>query len=229
MATAFRTTTRAALAALIISTAAAAPAFAEMSFSAGIGANASPHSSVEYNFANGTSGDVSPGWDGASFEMPPVYNARFTYWLDDHGMVDWGVGVTYTHAKVKADLNDPTMGDFTTLEFTDGINFLTASVYRRFDLGNKFTPYVGVGAGLSIPKVEINGPSLTQETDEYQITGFAAEATAGVDYALTENWSLFGEYKFNYGEVDADVKGGGSLKTNIISNQVFFGVTYTIH
>ncbi|MEL6751265.1 MAG: autotransporter outer membrane beta-barrel domain-containing protein [Pseudomonadota bacterium] len=87
---------------------------------------------------------------------------------------------------------------------------------------------MGAGVGLTIPHVEVNGPSLAQETAEYQVTGVAAELTAGVDYALTENWSLFGEYKFNYGEVDADLKGGGSLDTDIISNQIFVGLTYKL-
>lgn len=220
--------TRAALAALFITAAATSAAQAEMTISLGLGANASPHSSVDYDFNNGTRGSVSPAWDGVSFKMPPVYNARATYWFNEFQMPEWGLGLTFTHAKVKADLDDPTMNDFTTLEFTDGINFLTANLYRRFDLGSRFTPYVGVGAGLAIPHVEVDGPSLAAPTLDYQVTGFAAEATAGVDFSLTEHWSLFGEYKFNYGEVDADLVGGGSLKTDIISNQVFFGVTYKL-
>ncbi len=199
-----------------------------MTISLGIGANASPHSNLDYDFNNGVSGDVGVGWDGASFEMPPVYNARATYWLGDFGMDDLGVGLTFTHAKVKADLGDPALSDFTTLEFTDGINFLTASLYYRFDMGSKFTPYLGAGAGLAIPHVEVDGPSLAQRTFEYQVTGVAAEVTAGVDYAFTENWSAFAEYKFDYGQVKADLNGGGSLDTNIISNQVFVGITYKI-
>ncbi|MEL6751266.1 MAG: hypothetical protein AAFO70_04235 [Pseudomonadota bacterium] len=129
-------------AALLLTGATAATAHAEMTVSLGIGANASPHSSVDYNFNNGTSGSVTPAWDGASFEMPPVYNARATYWLDRFDLGEWGVGVTFTHAKVKADdLGvDPALADFTTLEMTDGINFLTANLYYRFDMGSQFTP-----------------------------------------------------------------------------------------
>ena len=215
---------------------AATPAAAEMTISAAIGANASPHSELDYDFANGVSGDVGVGWDGASFEFPPVYSVRATYWMDDYDLPQLGLGLTFTHAKVKADLDDPELRDFSTLEFTDGINFLTGSLYYRFDMGDRFagtvaerlTPYVGAGAGLTIPHVEVSGPSLAADTREYQVTGVAFEATAGVDYAFTDRISGFVEYKGNYGHVDADIAGGGSLDTNIISNQVFVGLTYKL-
>ncbi|MDA8870416.1 outer membrane beta-barrel protein [Rhizobiaceae bacterium] len=224
----------AALALLLGSTAGVAQA--EMTVSVGLGANASPHSSMDYDFNNGTAGSASVGWDGVSFEFPPVYNVRGTYWLDDFGIPQLGFGVTFTHAKVRADLDDDDLSDFSHLEFTDGINFLTANAFYRFDLSERyagtalerFTPYVGAGVGAAIPHVEVSGPSLAQETREYQVTGVAGEAVAGVDYAFTDRISMFAEYKFNYGKVDADLEGGGSLDTDIISNQVFVGLTYKI-
>ena len=187
------------------------------------GANFSPHSSVDYSVPGFGSGSVTPAWDGASFQMPPYYGVRATYWLD--AMPQIGLAVDFTHAKVKA---DPVPAPFSTLEFTDGINFLTLNAIYRHDLGMALTPYLGVGVGLSIPHVEAEIPGVTK-TEEYQVTGVAANFFAGADYAITDNWSVFGEYKFSYGQVDADLNGGGSLQTDIISNQVILGVTYTLN
>ena len=187
------------------------------------GANFSPHSNVDYSIPGVGTGSVSPGWDGASFEMPPYYGVRATYWLDMNPA--FGLSLEFTHAKVKA---DPVPAPFTTLEFTDGINFLTLNGIYRHDLGTALTPYVGVGAGLSIPHVEVSAPG-TPDTREYQITGAAVQAFVGADYRITQNWSAFAEYKFSYGQVDADLQAGGSLETDIISNQFILGITYTLN
>ncbi|MEL6967126.1 MAG: outer membrane beta-barrel protein [Pseudomonadota bacterium] len=199
----------------------AAPAQAEMSISFYGGANFSPHSVVDYDFNNGTSGSTTVGWDGASFEMPPYYGVRGTYWFSS--MPSVGVAVDFTHAKVKA---NPMPADFTTLEFTDGINFLTLNAMYRYQNDTGWTPYVGAGLGLSIPHVEVDGPTLATPTLNYQVTGLAAQAMVGLDYKFTDNWSAFVEGKMTYGVVDAELEGGGSLSTNIISNQIILGITY---
>ncbi len=197
---------------------------AEATISVFGGANFSPHSEVDYDFNNGTSGDTTVQWDGASFEMPPYYGVRATWWLDQ--APNFGIAAEFTHAKVKA---DPLPADFSVLEFTDGINFVTLNgIYRR-DIGNGFTPYIGVGAGISVPHVEADdGPGGAPATLEYQVTGFAAQAFVGVDYSLTDNWSVFGELKSTYGQVEADLEGGGELSTDIISNQIILGITYKV-
>lgn len=197
-------------------------AFAEGALSVYGGANFSPHSGVDYRLGNGTTGKVSPAWDGASFEMPPYYGVRATWWIET--MPEFGFALDFTHAKVKA---DPVPAPFTKLEFTDGINFLTANAIYRNQMDNGFTPYAGVGVGLAIPHVEAIVPGVTN-TQEYQITGVAAQAFVGVDYKLNENWSVFGELKSTYGQVDADLNGGGNLDTHVISNQIIVGVTYTL-
>ncbi len=195
---------------------------AEATISVFTGANFSPHSGVDYDFNNGNSGDVTVGWDGESFEPPPYYGVRATWWLED--TPQFGIAAEFTHAKVKA---DPLPAGFTTLEFTDGINFVTLNGLYRYDLGNGFTPYVGIGGGISVPHVEVDdGPGGAPETSEYQVTGFAAQAFIGIDYKFADDWSVFGEFKSTYGQVDADLEGGGSLETDIISNQIIIGLTY---
>ena len=200
-----------------------APAFAEATLSIYGGANFSPHSRVKHR-SGATTGNVLVGWEGASFKMPPYYGVRATWWIDS--APEWGVALDFTHSKVVA---TPLPAGFTTLEFTDGINFLTVNALYRWKLDNGFTPYVGAGVGLSIPHVEVEGPAFLGRTFEYQVTGLAAQALAGVDYKLDDNWSIFTEVKSTYGVVDAKLFGGDSLSTNIISNQLIFGVTYSFN
>lgn len=197
-------------------------AFAEGTISVYGGANFSPHSVVKT--AGPTATRNSVGWDGASFELPPYWGVRATWWLDE--APEWGFGIDFTHGKVKA---DPMPAGFTTLEFTDGINFLIANAYYRHDLENGFKPYGGVGLGLSIPHVEVEGPAVGGfRTEGYQVTGLAAQILVGVDYEFHPDWSVFGELKSTYGQVDADLSGGFNLKTNVISNQVMLGVSYKL-
>lgn len=201
-----------------------APAFAEATISVYGGANFSPHSRVKTTGTGAPDTNNLVGWDGASFKMPPYYGVRATWWLEQAPEI--GIGIDFTHAKVVA---SPLPTGFTTLEFTDGINFLTANAFYRYDLGNGFTPYGGIGVGVAIPHVEVAGAAVNNvETNEYQVTGLAAQALVGIDYKLDDNWSVFSEFKSTYGVVDADLTGGGKLSTSIISNQVIFGVTYKL-
>jgi lipid A oxidase len=43
---------------------------------------------------------------------------------------------------------------------------------------------------------------------------------------LSERWALFGEYQFTWSDDTADLDGGGSLETRIITNALNLGVSY---
>ena len=131
-----------------------APLCAEVQISVYGGANE--------NFSSRASVEKSPvsdsrtlDWDGDSFQMPPYWGARGTYWLNPGS--SWGIALDYTHAKAYAKLNFATDPTYSHLEFTDGLNLLTLNLLYRFVplWGSTLTPYVGVGAGLSIPHVEV--------------------------------------------------------------------------
>lgn len=208
-----------------------APAFAEATISLYGGANFSPHSRVKtFDSTGAITSSNSVGWDGISFESPPYWGVRATYWFENSPSL--GIALDYTHSKVKA---SPLPANFSTLEFTDGINFFTANLMYRMDLkergiSDRFTPYAGIGLGLTVPHVEVDGAVVNNvRTYEYQVTGVAAQALVGVDYKMTDNWSIFGELKSTYGQVDADLTSGGTLETNVISNQVMFGVSYKFY
>jgi lipid A oxidase len=186
------------------------------------------------NFSSRASVDKSPvsdsrtlDWDGNSFQMPPYWGARGTYWLNPGS--SWGIALDYTHAKAYAKLNFATDPTYSRLEFTDGLNLLTLNLLYRFDplWGNTLIPYVGVGAGLSIPHVEVGLKAFPgQQTFEYQFTGAAAQVLAGVEYRLGPSWSLFAEARLSYAQIDADLAGGGSLETDIWSPHLAVGLTY---
>lgn len=180
----------------------------------------SPHSTV--NVTDGTK--FTAGWDGKSFEMPPYWGVRGTWWLDELGYSDFGIALDYSHAKVYASKSTLREAGWDHFEFTDGLNLATANVLYRFSGERDWTPYLGLGLGANIPHVEVNRPS--GKTSEYQLGGMTAQALAGVDYRFTENISAFTEWKFNYSRVDVEIDSGDSLKTNILTNAVNFGISY---
>ena len=197
-------------------------ASAEVSLSFYGGSQEAPHSDVSVR-GDGTipDSDFTAGWEGRSFEAPPYYGWRATWWRNDR----LGYGVDFTHAKVYA--NDDTLADtgYEVLEFSDGINILTVNVYRRWqNAWGDFTPYVGGGIGLSIPHVEVSEGG--SRTFEYQVTGPAIRGLAGASYPIAENWDLFGEYMFTYSMNEADLEDGGTLSTDIITNAVNVGVSF---
>ncbi|MEM1100497.1 MAG: outer membrane beta-barrel protein [Pseudomonadota bacterium] len=202
-----------------------AAAQAEWELSVYLGYQTAPHSDVEGTIS-GAPFEEFVAWEGRSFENPIYYGFRATNWLND----TTGWGVELNHAKVYASDEDLADLGFTDLEFSDGLNFLTVNYMRRFPdqfsgAFAAFTPYVGAGAGLAIPHVDVSDGSST--TFEYQLTGPAVVWMAGASYPLTESFSGFVEYKGSFSSNTADLEGGGELRTDIITNALNFGVSYS--
>ncbi|WP_416798296.1 outer membrane protein [Ciceribacter azotifigens] len=208
----------AAVAALLLFTSAAR---AEMAISVYGGVQSAPHSDVEVS----DEPDFTAGWEGNSFSMPPYYGIRGTWWMEEIGQPNLGVSLDYSHAKVYAD--DETLADtgWSHFEFTDGLNLVTLNALYRFPIeGTRFTPYVGAGAGVNIPHVEVTRASGT--TSEFQLGGATVQAQVGVAYDIADRWQAFVEYKGNYSWVDADIDSGATIKTNIMTNAVNAGITF---
>lgn len=208
-----------AAAALVLAT--AAPAMADVELSFYLGSQEAAHSRVRGSDPGGI-GDFNllVGWEGKSFEMPPYYGVRATWWRDDR----LGFGIDFNHVKVYAPDGTKAANGFDTLEFTDGLNVLTANVMYRFPNKSKWTPYVGAGLGVSIPHVEVT--TAGGKTFNYQYGGPAAALIAGVSYSFNDTWAVFGEYKGTYTRNNVDLDNGGYLKTNIVTNAVNIGVSY---
>lgn len=204
-------------------TLAAPAAQAEVSLSFYSGYQTAPHSRFEGD-EDGTEFSFLSEWEGRSFEMPPYYGVRATWWRNEN----LGFGAEFTHTKVYA--SDQTLEDngLDTLEFSDGLNILTANVLYRWPGqwgSGSVTPYVGAGLGVAIPHVEFTQSGGT-ETFEYQLSGPAARWMAGASYAINEKWSLFGEYQGTYSSNEGDLEGGGSWETDIVTNAVNLGVSF---
>ncbi|MEM8730356.1 MAG: outer membrane beta-barrel protein [Pseudomonadota bacterium] len=167
--------------------------------------------------------DFSASWDGDSFDNPPYYGIRATWWRD----AAWGFHLDFNHTKAYASDGTLAATGFQTLEFTDGLNNITLGVTRRWlNQWGPVTPYVGAGVGVAFPNVEVQTTATSERTFEYQVTGPNVAWMAGVTYALNDNWRIFGEYKGTYSWLDADLAGGGSLSTNIWTNALNFGVSF---
>jgi lipid A oxidase len=195
-------------------------ALAESEFALYSGVQGSPHSTVT-NF-NGTKDFFS--WQGQSLKMPIYAGWRYTEWLDDQ----WGVALNFTHVKDYANLPDAVNVKYDTLEFTDGANPITLIALRRFEpTASGLKPYVGVGAGITMPHVEelrIGSPQ-TDKTFGYQYGGPAVTALAGFKYPINDKWDLMTEFQVHYMMFDVRVA-GGRLKTNLISNAINIGAVY---
>lgn len=200
----------------------AGAAAADMQLSVYGGLQGAPHSKVDVS--DGTS--FTGGWEGKSFASPPYYGGRLTWWLNDLGHPNFGVSLDYTHDKVYADRATLAASPgWTHFEFTDGLNLVTANAIYRFQQdGRKWTPYLGAGAGINIPHVEVTRPSGS--TFDYELGGLTLQAQAGISYQITDRWSAFAEYKGNYSLVDVPIDGGDTLKTKIITNAVNLGISF---
>lgn len=211
-----------ALAATVALVLLAEDAWADWEFSAYLGYQTAPASDVDGFHPDTGSFDASMSWKGKSFDNPPYYGARLTYWTSE----TLGYSIEATHAKVDAPVNDKVPIGFDELEFTDGLNIVTINVHRRWpNAWQNFTPYIAGGIGLSIPHVDARTTAGTH-TYGFQVTGPAIRGVAGASYDLADNWALFGEYQFTWSSNDADLDGGGSLNTDIFTNAFNFGFTY---
>jgi lipid A oxidase len=191
----------------------------QLSFYGGI--QGAPHSVVSGNDPGGAGVfSFTSGWEGRSFESPPYYGGRITWWRNE----SFGWGLEFNHAKVYASAATLAANGLTRLEFSDGLNLVTVNAFRRWQNGGSaFTPYVGAGVGVAIPHVEFD--SGAGQTFEYQLTGPAAQWVAGASYPINDKWSVFGEYKGSYSMNEAELVSGGTLSTNILTNAINLGVS----
>ena len=194
-------------------------ALAESEFALYSGGQTTPHSTV-----HGVDGDVFVSWATHSLKMPIYAGWRYTNWLDDQ----WGVALNFTHAKAYANLPEAVNVKYDVLEFTDGANPITLIAMRRFDaLESGLKPYVGAGAGISMPHVEElrTGSPQTDKTFGYQYGGPVLTALGGFKYPINDQWDLMTEFQLHYLQLNVRVA-GGRLKTNLITNAVNIGAVY---
>jgi hypothetical protein len=156
-------------------------------------------------------------WYTHPFDNPLYYGARIQRWNatgTTGGMVDFVHSKAYAPKDQEAKLEGmlggkpvpatAKIGDFfKKLEFSHGHNMLTLNGLVRFaGFSNAFVPYAGLGAGVSLPHSEMQLQSEDKRTYEYQYTGPAAQALAGIELRLRTG-SIFLEYKFTIADYRA--------------------------
>lgn len=143
------------------------------------------------------------------------------------------------------------------LEFSHGHNMLLPTALLRLgSLMPTVRPYVGFGAGVALPHVEVwpTGEGEAAKTNEYQIGGPAMQFVAGLEIQGARG-PFFLEYKFTYAALWTSLTGGktpawcncdivsdfarqfaawwrgetpayGHLSTNLLTHQVVAGAGY---
>ncbi len=199
----------------------AQPAVAEMELSFYSGWQTAPHSRLKGDYPGGGTYNGLIGWDGKSFEMPPYYGVRGTWWKDER----FGYGLEFTHSKVYAPDDEAAGIGFKNFEFTDGLNIVTANAIRRWpDQWGGVTPYLGGGLGVAVPHVDAETTG-GDKTFGYQFTGPAARLIAGASYDISDRVALFGEYQFVYSHNEGDLDGGGDFETDVKTNALNVGLS----
>ena len=159
---------------------------------------------------------------------PIYYGIRVSGWS---GRLPLGAMLDFTHSKAIADVEAEGTFEGTRdgaalpakakisqvlkrLEFSHGHNILTLNGLYRLPFGTEHVkPYVGLGLGMNLPHTEVWLEGDETRTYEYQLTGMAAQALAGLEIRLPRSTSLFLEYKFSYSWYQAPLTGrdGGWL------------------
>jgi lipid A oxidase len=168
-------------------------------------------------------------WIGRPFKAPVYYGLRAITWPESARV---GAMLDFTHAKAIAVFDDigtfsgtyegkplppkARMGDvFKHLEFSHGHNMVTLNALAR--LGRfRVQPYVGAGAGISLPHTEVAFRDEKGRTYEYQYAGLVGQALVGFEVPLGRV-SVFVEYKFSYAPYDVPLSGvnGWLLVTDV--------------
>lgn len=156
-------------------------------------------------------------WYTRPFSNPLYYGARIQRWSANGttgAMIDFLHSKAYAPKEQEAKLEGTIggkpvpatgkIGDFMKkLEWSHGHNMLTLNGLVRFaNFSNVIVPYVGAGAGVSLPHSEFALSTEEGRTYEYQYTGPTAQALAGVEFRLRTG-SIFLEYKFTIADYRA--------------------------
>jgi len=194
---------------------------AEWAFNGYLGYSFTPASRVTLNepaLPSVSVNDVS--WAGEPFKSPPYYGLRVTRFFQS--APGWGIAVDFTHAKAIANLEGTAGDTFSNLQFTHGHNLLTVNgIYRWRAESAPVRPYVGLGGGVAIPHVEV--ATAESRTEAYRLTGPALEVLAGASFDVASHLALAAEYKVSYARIDANLEGGGSLATRLLTQHLIFG------
>jgi hypothetical protein len=170
-------------------------------------------------------------WQGMPFINPIYYGVRVMRWF---GSGRTGSMLDFTHSKAISDrkqevkfegtLNGQPAPEkelignvFRKLEASHGHNMLTLNGLLRLpSFTFRVSPYVGLGAGVSLPHSEVHLATDPSRTYEYQMAGPVGQALVGLEFRLAK-MSYFLEYKFTLADYRMPLTGrdGDILFTDV--------------
>jgi len=151
-----------------------------------------------------------------------------------------GIGIGFRKDWFRSDLTFDYTGNprFTG---TAGPNVVAANIASLTTLANgyvdlgtwsRWTPYVGVGVGVSMLEADSVSDSSAALGGLSSSTNwtFAWAAHAGVSYVISHNWMVDFSYRYlDMGDVHSNIPGAGSIDYgNLTANQVRLGFRYQI-
>lgn len=170
-------------------------------------------------------------WRGMPFINPIYYGVRVMRWF---GSGRTGSMLDFTHSKAISDRKQEVQFEgtlngkpapakdlignvFNKLEASHGHNMLTLNGLLRLpSFTFRVSPYVGLGAGVSLPHSEIHVVTDPSRTYEYQMAGPVGQALVGLEFRFSK-MSYFLEYKFTLADYRMPLTGrdGDILFTDI--------------
>jgi len=170
-------------------------------------------------------------WQGMPFINPIYYGVRVMRWFSSGRT---GSMLDFTHSKAISDrkqevkfegtLNGQPAPEkelignvFRKLEASHGHNMLTLNGLLRLpSFTFRVSPYVGLGAGVSLPHSEVHLATDPSRTYEYQMAGPVGQALVGLEFRLAK-MSYFLEYKFTLADYRMPLTGrdGDILFTDV--------------
>lgn len=105
---------------------------------------------------------------------------------------------------------------------------LLVNAYYDFNLCSRFTPYVGIGAGIAKLNVRIHEDGFTEK---YTPSNFAWQIGAGVSYAATDSIDVDLGYRYvdtGAAHIYKEVAGGDKwgMKLNTARHELYAGIRY---
>lgn len=113
------------------------------------------------------------------------------------------------------------------------VQTLMFNVFYDFENSSKFTPYLGLGAGLAFINVDVTVDdgfgSMTADNVDMDATNFAWAASAGCSYELTEMVELDLQLRYvDFGDSGTYSEDGNSAQIkNMSSTDAMLGIRFT--
>ena len=178
-------------------------------------------SSVEYS-----AGGVTVGGSNLALHKSVMYGAKVGYYFDSLKWLGLETEIFNTTPNIKqqdVSIAGVNLGTAPGIDLRV-LTWAPVNVVVRYQAG-AFEPYAGVGLGVFFHRASIQGPGGGSSSG----TDVGLNTQLGLRYRVTNNLSLFGEWKFNHANLSQDdFVGATGLKVSADYNAhiLAFGVGY---